>query len=92
MSILRRSRFVRAVETELQRRGYVRAGNLPGVYEWRRASAWVHVGLGLRIEIRAAHELRLRFPDGRWRSPTAKDLPEAIEIIDAGQLTAEFPD
>lgn len=92
MPVLRRTEFVRAVETELQRRGYVRAGPLPGICEWRRLSAWQRIDLGLRIEIRKSHELRLRFPDGRWKSETPKDITEAIKIIGAAEIRAEFPD
>jgi hypothetical protein len=92
MPVLRKTKFVRDVEVELQRRGFVQAFSLPGVYEWRRASMWNHPGFGLRVEIRASHQLRLRFPSGKWRILSAKDFAEAIEILDEGEGTARFGD
>jgi hypothetical protein len=92
MPRLRITQFVRDLEIELQRRGFQRAVNLPGNYEWRRASMWRHPEFRLRVEIRASHELRLLFPDGKWRISSAKDFAEAIEILDAGEGTARFGD
>jgi len=89
-SKLRRAKFVREVEGELQRRGFQRAGNLPGVMEWRRSSAWLHVGLGFRVEIRAHHELRAIFKNGCSRVRTADTLRDACSCIDAAELDAEF--
>jgi hypothetical protein len=73
-----RNRFVRDVETELQRRGYAKTGNLPGDYRWRRASSWFRNGL--RVEIRNQHELCFLF-DGQWSSTKAEDLAGAAKLI-----------
>jgi hypothetical protein len=92
MPVLRRTSFVRAVEVELQRRGFVQAVNLPGNCEWRRASMWRHPEFRLRVEIRAGHELRLRFPDGHWQVVIAKDWREVNETLDVGESHARFGD
>jgi hypothetical protein len=83
-TLLRRSQFVRDVETELQRRGYVKTGNLPGDLRWRRASSWFRDGL--RVEIRNEHELRFLF-NGQWSFTKAEDLAQAIKRIESTEQT-----
>lgn len=41
MPVLRRTTFVQELAVELQRRGYVPAGSLPGICEWRRAAGGI---------------------------------------------------
>jgi hypothetical protein len=81
-----RSRFVQDVEFELQRRGYVKTGNLPGDLRWRRASSWFRDGL--RVEIRNEHELRFLF-DGQWSFTKAEDLAGAAKLIEVAERTAD---
>jgi hypothetical protein len=66
--------------------------NLPGDYTWRRQSAWFHRRLRLRVEIREGHTLRMLLSNGKWKSSIAKDQNDALEIILAAELDAEFPD
>jgi hypothetical protein len=90
MPRLRITKFVRDLEVELQRRGFRRAASRSAALEWKRASAWRNARLGLHVEIRGEHELRLMFPDGSWRRTTARDFADAIKAIDAGEIRAEF--
>jgi hypothetical protein len=87
---MRRVKFVKDVEALLQQREYVPTENLPNALAWRRSRPWLLVKFGLRVEIRAAHELRFMPKDGHSKVGTAKNSAEAIEIIDARELEAEF--
>lgn len=87
----RRDWFVRAVDGELRRRGYLRATrSISGAIEWRRSSTWRKSILRLRVEILEARKLRITFANGVQQIDTVEDLAGALFVIDAAEIRAEF--
>ncbi|MGA3294260.1 MAG: hypothetical protein ABSE45_09810 [Candidatus Acidiferrales bacterium] len=89
--VLRRASFVRMMESELQRRGYVRTTQLPNApLGFRRSLPWVLLKFNLRVEIHPHHVLRFVYSDGRSENLTAKDVVDALKMLDAAEISAEF--